>query len=115
MIRTFQGVANHQDGDFIFVSEWHGHKQDLFSGADKEPDVWVNKTFAGSFGGMLGLPEILLDTEHWVGMMCARWGETCTRIVKCKHRSNGTCNPPRVKFRAIVEVEKIDTSKEKAT
>ena len=109
LTRTFQGVANHQSGDFIYISEWIGHPADLFTDMDeKSADAWISKTFAGSFGGMLGLPEILLDTEDWVGMMCARWGEQCTRpAIDCKFRKGTICSPPRVRFKATVEVERF--------
>ena len=108
--RTFRGIANHQAGDFIWVSQWVGHPTDLFTGLDyKKTDEWISKTFAGSFGGILGLPEILLDTDLWVGKPCAKWGEHCGDLEdECKFRRGEICRPPRVMFTATVDIERIE-------
>lgn len=109
--RIFQGIAHHQDGDFINVSEWVGHPANLFPHMDDAAaDKWVSKTFGGSFGGILGLPEILFDSDLWVGKMCAKWGEICSRDDECKLKINDKCNPPRVKFKATVEIERLDNT-----
>ena len=108
--RVFRGIANHTAGDFIYVSQWVGHPADLFTGMSyKKTEEWISKTFAGSFGGVLGLPEILLDTDLWVGRMCAKWGERCSNLEdECKFRQGETCHPPRVQFTATIEIERIE-------
>ena len=105
--KVFRGIGNHQDGDFVWVSEFRGPAEDLFSATGTIN--WVSKTFAGSFGGLIGLPEILLGKEQWVGRMCARWGSACTFMdMECFFRNGSTCWPPRWKFTAAVEVEPIE-------
>lgn len=113
--RVFRGIAHHTDGDFIWISYFIGSPTDLFSDKFDEAEVnkWVSKTFGGSFGGMIGLPQILFDTDLWVGRFCAKWGQSCiSPDDECRIRKDGVCQPPRVKFKATVEIERIGALEE---
>lgn len=93
----------------IYVSAWLGKPEELLTSMDKdEADKWISRTFGGMLGGVIGMPQIFLDQDLHVNKLCARWGEPCTDPdEECQWRKGDKCQPPRFKFIADIEIEKI--------
>jgi len=103
--RNFRGVGNHTISDMMYLSAYLGEG----NLADAQPDERLNSTFGGLIaGGILGLPDLILDEDMKVNKGCARYGLPCGNLdEECQFRKGDKCNPPRWKFDWTVMIEPI--------